>query len=309
MTNKAYDSPNEVSGKNQNEASDTSDIEQESWVNEAGQENEGSKAGEASKGSESSFEVLSHNREEANNLDFKGFKTWLGRSTAMGTDKVMRKRTIYCRHSGQYKAKNPENPGTSVRQGCQWHINLSRPLKQNLNSLVYITTLVDEHNHELSVEALQFEKLKAFTKEMQDDIAFYVKKSRHLLCIWHIKENLKKALYGKLGISFADFYSAFWKCRNAETPDAFNYYWREMVTNYPTASEYLERQLYERRKAWARGFTTMLFTLGIESTSFVESQNACIKCVLENNNTSLCELGKVMMNHVEEWLKQKQYED
>src|ERR1700740_1355056 len=94
----------------------------------------------------------------------------------MGTDKVMRKRTIYCRHSGQYKAKNPENPGTSVRQSCQWHINLSRPLKQNPNSLVYITTLVDEHNHELSVEALQFEKLKAFTKEMQDDIAFYVKK-------------------------------------------------------------------------------------------------------------------------------------
>ncbi|CAG8814645.1 2697_t:CDS:2, partial [Racocetra persica] len=52
----------------------------------------------------------------------------------------------------------------------------------------------------------------------------------------------------------------------------------------------------------------MLVTLGIESTLFMKSQNACIKCVLENNNTFLCELGKVMMNHVEEWLKQKQYE-
>ncbi|CAG8827159.1 28824_t:CDS:2, partial [Racocetra persica] len=162
----------------------------------------------------------------------------------MGTDKVMRKRTIYCQHSGQYKAKNPENPGTSVRQG------------------------LDEHNYELSVEALQFEKLKIFTKKMQDDIVFYVKKCNfgdaarfyeellskqqhaiiieyplvcHLLCIWHIKENLKKALRGKLGNLFADFYSVFWKCQNAETPDAFNYYWREMVTNYPTASEYLER--------------------------------------------------------------------
>ncbi|CAG8785888.1 29034_t:CDS:1, partial [Racocetra persica] len=61
--------PNEVSGKNQNEASDTSDVEQETWINKAGQENEESKAGEASKGSESSFETLSHNREEANNLD------------------------------------------------------------------------------------------------------------------------------------------------------------------------------------------------------------------------------------------------
>ncbi|CAG8764473.1 7382_t:CDS:2, partial [Racocetra persica] len=132
----------------------------------------------------------------------------------------------------------------------------------------------DEHNYKLSIEALQFEKLKAFTKEMQDDIAFYM------------KNNLKKALREKLGNSFADFYFAFWKCRNAETLDTFNYYWREMACE----------------------FTTMLFTLGIESTSFVESQNACIKHVLENNNTSLCELGKVIMNHVEEWLKQKQYE-
>ncbi|CAG8814646.1 2698_t:CDS:2, partial [Racocetra persica] len=48
--------------------------------------------------------------------------------------------------------------------------------------------------------------------------------ARHLLCIWHIKENLKKALRRKLGNLFADFYSAFWKCQNTETPDAFNYY-------------------------------------------------------------------------------------
>ncbi|CAG8850431.1 8497_t:CDS:1, partial [Racocetra persica] len=73
----AYDSSNKVSRKNQNEASDTSDtsdVEQKTWVNEAGQENEESKASEASKGSESSFEALSHNREEANNLDIISVK-------------------------------------------------------------------------------------------------------------------------------------------------------------------------------------------------------------------------------------------
>ncbi|CAG8841201.1 31906_t:CDS:2, partial [Racocetra persica] len=141
MTNKAYNSPNEVSEKNQNEASDTSDVEQETWVNKAGQENKGSKASEANKGSESSFEALSHNREKANNLDVILVKVKDSLNIAMETDKVMRKRTIYCRHSGQYKAKNLENPGTSVRQDCQWYINLSRPFKQNPNSLVYITTL------------------------------------------------------------------------------------------------------------------------------------------------------------------------
>ncbi|CAG8850873.1 42313_t:CDS:1, partial [Gigaspora margarita] len=46
--------------------SDTSDVEQESWVNEADQKNETS---EASEGSVSSFEALSHNRGESNNLD------------------------------------------------------------------------------------------------------------------------------------------------------------------------------------------------------------------------------------------------
>ncbi|CAG8840380.1 17587_t:CDS:2, partial [Cetraspora pellucida] len=112
-----------------------------------GQENEGSKAGEASKGSESSFEALSHNREEANNLDVISVKVGdLFEDFEHAEEHIQR----YAEFKG-FKtrlAKNPENPGTSVRQ-------------------------VDEHNHELSVEALQFEKLKAFTKEMQDDIAFY----------------------------------------------------------------------------------------------------------------------------------------
>ncbi|RIB03604.1 hypothetical protein C2G38_2049134 [Gigaspora rosea] len=42
--------------------------------------------------------------------------------------------------------------------------------------------------------------------------------------------------------------------------------------------------------SWARAFTTIEFTLGIQSTSFVESQNPCIKRVLESSNTSLCDL-------------------
>ncbi|CAG8714065.1 35996_t:CDS:1 [Racocetra persica] len=52
-----------------------------------------------------------------------------------------------------------------------------------------------------------------------------------------------------------------------------------------------------------------LFTLGIESTSFVESENACIKHLLESSNTSLCDLGKVLMNHVEDKASKKQYEE
>ncbi|RIB29074.1 hypothetical protein C2G38_2156298 [Gigaspora rosea] len=71
---KGFNSSNEVSRKNPNEASDTNDVEHENWVDEAGQENKGSKAGEASEGSVSSFEALSHNRGESNNLDVVSVK-------------------------------------------------------------------------------------------------------------------------------------------------------------------------------------------------------------------------------------------
>ncbi|CAG8712348.1 5134_t:CDS:2 [Dentiscutata erythropus] len=59
----------------------------------------------------------------------------------------------------------------------------------------------------------------------------------------------------------------------------------------------------------ARGFVTTLFTLGIEFMSFVESQNAGIKQIIESSNTSLSELGKFIISSIEEIQKQKQYEE
>ncbi|CAG8794952.1 11347_t:CDS:2, partial [Gigaspora rosea] len=94
--------------------------------------------------------------------------------------------------------------------------------------------------------------------------------TRHLFCIWHIKENLKKMLSAKLGAEFDSFYSAFWKCRNSNT---------NIIG-----------------KKWL-------------STSFVESQNACIKRVLENSNTSLCKIGKVLMKQAENRVNKRKYED
>ncbi|CAG8570081.1 8026_t:CDS:2 [Gigaspora rosea] len=100
-------------------------------------------------------------------------------------------------------------------------------------------------------------------------------------------------LRSKLGDSFDVFYSKFWQCRNAETSHGFKYYWEQLVS-FPNAKLYLERYLYECRFSWARAFTTIEFTLGIQSTSFVESQNPCIKRVLESSNTSLCDLASIV---------------
>ncbi|CAG8787992.1 7500_t:CDS:2, partial [Dentiscutata erythropus] len=47
----------------------------------------------------------------------------------------------------------------------------------------------------------------------------------------------------------------------------------------------------------------------IEFTSFVESQNACLKHIIESSNTSLYELRKVLIDSAKDTIKQKQYKD
>ncbi|CAG8846774.1 31367_t:CDS:2, partial [Racocetra persica] len=79
---------------------------------------------------------------------------------------------------------------------------------------------------------------------------------------------------------------------NADTLHGFEYYWGQLIS-FPNAKLYLEHYLYEYQFLWACAFIAMAFTLGIQSTSFVKSQNACIKRVLESSNTSLCELEQM----------------
>ncbi|CAG8651370.1 3725_t:CDS:2 [Racocetra persica] len=53
----------------------------------------------------------------------------------------------------------------------------------------------------------------------------------------------------------------------------------------------------------------LTFTLGIQSNSFVESQNLCIKHVINNSNISLCDIGKILIEHSEEKQKHKLFEE
>ncbi|CAG8848885.1 27291_t:CDS:2, partial [Racocetra persica] len=80
---------------------------------------------------------------------------------------------------------------------------------------------------------------------------------------------------------------------NADTVHGFEYYWEQLVS-FSNAKLYLEYYLYEHRFLWVQAFTTIEFTLGIQSASFVESQNACIKRVLKSSNTSLCDLASIV---------------
>ncbi|CAG8442591.1 4562_t:CDS:2 [Cetraspora pellucida] len=113
--------------------------------------------------------------------EYRGFKIRLEHVKMLDTAenvKEIRKRTILCKHSGMFKQKNVEKQSNSSRIMCLWHVNLSRPLKGNLSFRVIVTTLDDTHNHDLSPEAIQFEKNKQFTDEMRKEIEFLVTKCR-----------------------------------------------------------------------------------------------------------------------------------
>ncbi|CAG8554041.1 1715_t:CDS:2, partial [Dentiscutata erythropus] len=93
----------------------------------------------------------------------------------------------------------------------------------------------------------------------------------YILCIWHLKENIKKCFIENLVDHLIIFIPLF--------------------------------------KNIAHEFTTILFILGIESILFVKSQNVCLKCIIENSNTSFYKLEKVLIDSAKNTIKQKQYED
>ncbi|CAG8842178.1 8815_t:CDS:2, partial [Racocetra persica] len=82
-------------------------------------------------------------------------------------DRAIQKRTILCEHSGEYKSKNMK----SIREtstkciGCQWYANLSQSIKNNPNGNVYLTTLKDEYNHNLSSYRTKFFNDNELTQE------------------------------------------------------------------------------------------------------------------------------------------------
>ncbi|CAG8728027.1 8417_t:CDS:2, partial [Racocetra persica] len=85
-----------------------------------------------------------------------------------------------CEHFGQSemtKSKDPKKETTTKRIGCTWQINLSCPEKENPNKIVYIAKLVNEYkNHDFNQARYNFQENIAFTKEITNDIEFFVTK-------------------------------------------------------------------------------------------------------------------------------------
>ncbi|CAG8795668.1 3116_t:CDS:2 [Gigaspora margarita] len=84
---------------------------------------------------------------------------------------IVRRRTYICQHGRNYGSTSKKKTSTK-KISCPWHVNASCPKVKNPNSTIFINTIVDEHNHQLSVDAIAFECVKRFSEEMLEDIKF-----------------------------------------------------------------------------------------------------------------------------------------
>ncbi|RGB25277.1 hypothetical protein C1646_771963 [Rhizophagus diaphanus] len=102
----------------------------------------------------------------------QGFFIRQGRTVNVENER--RKQTIVCNCEGTYNneaKKNKNKPSKTHRTNCKWHVNLSRPVKNNPGKIISVITLFNEHfGYNLDPSLCQFEMNKAFTKPMLDDI-------------------------------------------------------------------------------------------------------------------------------------------
>ena len=127
--------------------------------------------------------------------------------------------------------------------------------------------------------------------------------TRHLLCIYHIGENVKKKARSKLqGEMVKNFVKDFYHMRNSYNQYQFEARYNEMLTKYEPCRSYLKR-LYSSRESWARYSITKVFTAGVQLTQRIESLNGILKKHMDRG-TLLKELVKVIESELN---KEAQY--
>lgn len=99
----------------------------------------------------------------------KGFGVIKDKVIKEGDD--IRRRSYICEHGRSYTSKSMKDTSTK-KMSCPWRVNASCPKVNNPDSAVFINKIVNEHNHNLNIEAIAFREEKRFSEEMMNDIQF-----------------------------------------------------------------------------------------------------------------------------------------
>ncbi len=91
----------------------------------------------------------------------------------------------------------------------------------------------------------------------------------HLLCIYHITENVKKKARSILRDEMVkDFVKDFYHMCNSYSQYQFKLRYNEMLIKYELCQSYLERKLYPNHELWAKYAITKVFTVRVKSIGF-----------------------------------------
>eukprot|EP00912_Choanoflagellata_sp_UC4_P001761 UC4_evm7s1127 len=113
--------------------------------------------------------------------------------------------------------------------------------------------------------------------ELAAAIEKFFPSSVHLLCRYHISQNVTKNLSKRLGKQFQRFLGDFWNVSSLENIGEFDMAWAKLKKENPFAVSYLEKQLEPLKRKWAFAYTHRFFTAGVASTQRQESMNFQVK--------------------------------
>lgn len=106
----------------------------------------------------------------------------------------------------------------------------------------------------------------------------------HLLCRFHIAQNINRALAGSLRTKLNEFLSDFWRVGCIEDVEEFELEFSALETKWELAQSYIPF-LKGKREKWAFAYSHQQFVAGISSTQRQEQVNCEIKKSLMSSST------------------------
>lgn len=106
----------------------------------------------------------------------------------------------------------------------------------------------------------------------------------HLLCRFHIAQNITRSLAGSLRKDLSKFLDDFWSVGSIEGLEEYESRMSSMEAAWPQARSYLAL-LRNKEAKWAFAYTHSHFVAGISSTQRQEQVNSQIKANLMSNST------------------------
>ena len=86
--------------------------------------------------------------------------------------------------------------------------------------------------------------------------------SHHMLCLYHLYQNLPKNLRSCLGTQYQNFLTDFKYIQKSLTEEVFNRRSHGLIDKYQEGKKYISDRLLDKKHMWVKCFTSCRFTAG-----------------------------------------------